>query len=65
MVCVCACVYVCGVCVCVCVCLCVCVCVHVHACVVDDLTAEWIVSIYLVLYPINKEKMKISPYLCD
>ena len=61
-VCVCVCVYVC-VCMCVCVCVCVCVCMRVR--VVDDLTAEWIVSIYLVLYPVNKEKMKISPYLSD
>ena len=53
------------VCVYVCVCVCVCVCVHVRACVVDDLTAERIVSIFLVLYPVNKEKMKISPYISD
>ena len=59
-VCVCVCMYVC-----VFVCVCVCVCVRVRACVIDDLTAELIVSIYVVLYPVNKEKMKISPYLCD
>ena len=57
------------VCVCVCVfvfvCVCVCVCVRVRACVIDDLTTELIVSIYLVLYPVNKAKMKISPYLSD
>ena len=57
-VCVCVCVYM-------CLCLCVCVCVCVRACVIDDLTAELIVSIYLVLYPVNKEKIKISPYLSD
>ena len=65
---VCVCVFVCVcvyVCVCVCVCVFVCVCVRVRACVIDDLTAELIVSIYLVLYPVNKEKMKISPYLSD